>query len=307
MLASPSLIGFNPVPWWSGSKGRTLTYISKIVTKFHLKEMKCSKTSLANLSRINENEENSNQKKSNSQRIYVFQQRMKSLNFAAVIFRSNIVFATAKLVQFLKNSNSNHVTIANRIIAYLNDIKNLVIEFSRNSSEIFLSASDAVFADDEFIRKNSKDCLFKLYDESIDWRAIKQVTMTTFNIETKLLILSRIAKKTIWWRRFFESIQYDSMKKLHIRCDNRQILRVLKKEMLKLDTKMKHVDIHKHWLKQEVQTNRINVNWCSTAKMSADDFIKMLSRQKHEKFLRQLHLTDITHLINQKKSISLSI
>jgi hypothetical protein len=30
--------------------------------------------------------------------------------------------------------------------------------------------------------------------------------MTTFNIKTKLLILSRIAKKTIWWRRFFESI-----------------------------------------------------------------------------------------------------
>jgi hypothetical protein len=124
--------------------------------------------------------------------------------------------------------------------------------------------------------------------------------MTTFSIETKLLILSRIAKKTIWWRRFFESIQYDSMKKLHIRCDNRQILRVLKKEMLKLDTKLKHVDIHKHWLRQEIQTNRISVNWCSIAKMSADDFIKMLSRQKHEKCLRQLHLIDITHLINQK-------
>ncbi len=40
------------------------------------------------------------------------------------------------------------------------------------------------------------------------------------------------------------SIRLDE--KLHIRCDNRQILRVLKKEMLKLDTKLKHVDIHKH-------------------------------------------------------------
>jgi hypothetical protein len=138
------------------------------MTKFHLKEMKCSKTSFANLSRINENAENSNQKKSNSQRIYVFQQRVKSLNFAAVIFRSDIVFFTAKLAQFLKNLDSNHVTIANRIIAYLNDTKNLVIEFSKNSSEIFLSASDAVFADDELIRKSSDDYLFKLYNDSID-------------------------------------------------------------------------------------------------------------------------------------------
>jgi hypothetical protein len=157
------------------------------------------------------------------------------------------------------------------------------------------------YADDELIKKSSNENLFELYDDSIDWRAIKQVTMTTFSIETKLLILSRIAKKTIWWKRFFESIQYDSIKKLHIRCDNRQTLRVLKKEMLKLDIKLKHVDIYKHWLRQEIQTNRISVNWCWTAEMSADDFFKVLSRQKHEKYLRQLHLIDITHLINQKK------
>jgi hypothetical protein len=118
------------------------------MTKFYLKEIKCSKTSITNLSRINEITENSN-----SQRIFAFQQKMKSLNFAAVIFRLDIVFATAKLAQFWKNSNTNHVTIANRIIIYLNDIKNLIIEFSKNSSEIFLSASDVAFADDEFIKK----------------------------------------------------------------------------------------------------------------------------------------------------------
>jgi hypothetical protein len=267
-----------------------------MMKKFHLKEMKISKTSLAKLSRINEIAKNSN-----SQRVYVFQQRMKSLNFAAIIFRLYIVFATAKPAQFLKNSSSNHVMIANKVIAYLNDTRNLIIEYSENFIEIFLCASDAAFANDELIKKSSNDYLFKLYDDSIDWRTIKQITMTTFNIETELLILSRIAKKTIWWRRFLEFIRYDSMKKLHIRCDNRQILCVLKKEMLKLDTKLKHVDIHKHWLRQEIQTSRISVSWCSTAKMSADDFIKILSQQKHEEFLRQLHLIDITHLINQKK------
>jgi hypothetical protein len=139
-----------------------------MMTKFHLKEMKCSKISFANLSRINENSENLNQEKSNPQRVYAFQQRMRSLNFAAVIFRPDIVFATAKLAQFLKNSNSNHLAIANRIIAYLNDTKNFVIEFSEKFSEIFLCASDAAFADDELIRKSSNDYLFKLYDDFID-------------------------------------------------------------------------------------------------------------------------------------------
>ncbi len=146
------------------------------------------------------------------------------------------------------------------MIVYLNDIRNLVIEFFEKFSEIFLCESDVAFADNELIKKSSNDYLFKFYDDSIDWRIVKKITMITFKIETKLLILSRIAKKTIWWKRFFESIRYDSMKKLHIRCDNRQILRVLKKDMLKFDIKLKHVDIHRHWLKQEIQTTRISVN-----------------------------------------------
>jgi hypothetical protein len=134
-----------------------------MMTKFHLEEMKIPKTLLAEILRTNENAENSD-----PQRIYVFQQRIKSLNFAAVIFRSDIAFATAKLAQFLKNPNSNHIVIANRMIAYLNDTKNFVIEFSEKSSEIFLCASDAAFADDELIRKSSNDYLFKLYDDPID-------------------------------------------------------------------------------------------------------------------------------------------
>jgi hypothetical protein len=128
--------------------------------------MKISKAFFAEISRINEKTENSDQ--SNSQRIYVFQQRIESLNFAAVISRSDIIFATAKLVQFLKNLDSNHVMIANKVIAYLNDIKNFVIEFSEKFSEFFLCASDAAFADDELIRKSSNDYFFKLYDDSID-------------------------------------------------------------------------------------------------------------------------------------------
>ncbi len=135
-----------------------------MMTKFHLKEMKISKTSLAKISRINEK---SKQENSNSQRVYIFQQRMNSLNFATIIFRFDIVFATVKLAQFLKNSNSNHVIIANRMIVYLNEFKNFVIEFSEKFSEIFLCANNVAYADDELIRKSSDDYLFKLYDDSI--------------------------------------------------------------------------------------------------------------------------------------------
>jgi hypothetical protein len=131
--------------------------------------MKISKTSLAKSPRRNKktDEEKANSQ-TNSQTIYAFQQRVRSLNFAAVIFRSDIAFATVKLTQFLKNSDSNHVLIADRVIVYLNETKHVALEYFENVSKIFLCASDAAFADDELIRKSLDEYLFKLYDDSID-------------------------------------------------------------------------------------------------------------------------------------------
>ncbi len=100
-----------------------------MIIKFHLEKMKYSKTSLSNLSRINQNKK-MNQKKFDSQRVYVFQQRIEFLNFVVVISRLDIIFATAKLAQFLKNSNSDHLITVDRVISYLNETKNLTIEYS---------------------------------------------------------------------------------------------------------------------------------------------------------------------------------
>ena len=61
----------------------------------------------------------------------------------------------------------------------------------------------------------------------------------------------------------------------------------------KLITKLRHVDIHNHWLRQEVQQERLKIEWICTADMKADGFTKILPRQKHEHFVRQLNLTDV--------------
>jgi hypothetical protein len=112
------------------------------------------------------------------------------------------------------------------------------------------------------------------------------------------LALSRAAKEAIWWRRFFESVQFDTKGTLTIRCNNRQTIPLLKKDLPKLDTKLRHVDIYQHWLRQEVQAGRIDIEWMATAEMPADRFTKQLSRQKHEEFVRQLNLVDTSDQLN---------
>jgi len=63
---------------------------------------------------------------------------------------------------------------------------------------------------------------------------------------------------------------------------------------MKLDTKLKHVDVHQLWLRQEVEAGRIHVNWVPTAQMPADGLTKILPPQKHENFVAQLGLVRLT-------------
>ena len=99
------------------------------------------------------------------------------------------------------------------------------------------------------------------------------------------------------WQRFFNAINYRLESKLSVYSDNTQTIRLLTSENPQLSTKLRHVDIHQHWLRQEVQEGRLNVEWISTVDMKADGFTKALSRQPFERFIQQLGLTDIQALL----------
>lgn len=67
----------------------------------------------------------------------------------------------------------------------------------------------------------------------------------------------------------------------------------MSKDTPQLSTRLRHVDIHQHWLRQEVQQERLLITWIPTNDMPADGLTKELTRQKYEEFVMQLGLVDI--------------
>ena len=68
-------------------------------------------------------------------------------------------------------------------------------------------------------------------------------------------------------------------------------------EIARLQTKLRHVDIHNHWLRQEVRDGRITVQHVSTKNMIANGLTKALSKGEFNEFLRQVNMVDITNRI----------
>jgi hypothetical protein len=146
-------------------------------------------------------------------------------------------------------------------------------------------------------RKSAEEYAFKLFDDLIDWTAKKQVTVSTSIIEAELLTLLHGAKEYIWWIHLFKKLKFDSNQDLIIYENNLQTIRLMKSKIVRIDTKLRHIDVAQCWLRKMIQNDHLHVEYLFTARMMTDGLTKLLSPQKHKKFVRHLDLVDVQGLI----------
>lgn len=230
-----------------------------------------------------------------------YQQKIGSLIYPSVVTRPDIAFATSNLSRFLTNPGPDHIRTANRLISYLDNTKGLSIEYSGDTEVPFLAASDASFADDKTTRRSTQGFLMTLYGGPIDWVSQRQKTVTTSTTEAELLSVSTLGARVIALWRLFKQIEYDPDQMPEILCDNQQTVGLIQKELPQLTTRLRHVDIHHHWLRQEYRDNKFQISWVPTADMPADGFTKALSRDRHANFVRQLGMVDLTKRLGHRQ------
>ena len=115
------------------------------------------------------------------------------LLYAAITSRLDIAFATSRLARFMTNPGPEHQRAADGVICYLVRTGGLALEFKK--LDILEVASDSSFAANTLDPKSSHGYFIKLFGGTIDWKASKQVTLTTSSTEGELLALSQAAKE----------------------------------------------------------------------------------------------------------------
>jgi hypothetical protein len=236
-----------------------------------------------------------------------YQRKMGSLLYAAITTRPDVAFAVSRLARSNHNPTPTHHEAVDRVIKFLYGSKHMAIcyggEGGGPEAQAFICASDASFADNTADRKSSQGYIMMLFNGAISWRANKQDTVTTSSTEAELLALSQTAKEGIFLSRLFKALSLDLNEPLTIDCDNTQTLRLIKEESAKLVTKLRHVDIHNHWLRQEYGQGRIQLRWKPTSEMIADGLTKALPTQKFRNFIGMIGLVDIRDKLQAEKRL----
>jgi hypothetical protein len=236
------------------------------------------------------------------------------LSYPSVISRPDITLAVNLLARHVEKPAKHHIEAAARILQYLYTTRYYAIEYSADTppptttdpgslqdwiKQEYQASSDAAFADDVTTRKSTQGVLIKLFNGPIHWQSIRQRTVTTSTTEAELLALSSVAKETLMIQRLFNNINLTLDQDIVLGCDNKQTVRAITTPGVEFQTKLKHIDIHHFWLRQEIQEGRLRVLWLPTAAMPADGLTKILDKTKHKQFCKHLNLVDIKPLIAQ--------
>jgi hypothetical protein len=219
--------------------------------------------------------------------------------------------AASQSSQIATNPSPEHLRYADQVLLYLQTTKYYAIEFSDSvnievetgDDEVLRWSSGVSFADEPETRRSTQGYLMKTFSRPIMWQSSKQKTVTTSTTEAELLSLSHTVRETMGLYRLFKQIQFGAEQQPNILCDNQQTVGLVREKRPQLTSKLKRVGVHNLWLGQIHKDDRVEVDWVQTKDMSADGVTKALPKEKHNHFMKQSGLVDLSSRIESDHAL----
>ena len=109
---------------------------------------------------------------------------------------------------------------------------------------------------------------------AISWAAHKQKIVAASSCEAEYIAAFETAKECIWLRTLLDAIGHQQTLPTIISCDN-TATKTLSEDPL-LHSRVKHIDIKYHFLRERVQSTDLHLTYVNTRENTADMFTKAL-------------------------------
>jgi hypothetical protein len=219
-----------------------------------------------------------------------YQEIIGSLMYAAVSTCPNICYATSALLQFLMNPGKAHMEAARRIIQYLKYTRTHALHYGTTQQPNFFGYSDANWASNEG-RKSIASYVFMLNGGAVSWSSQKQASVAMSSTEAKYIALAHATSEALWFKNFFLSLNLKFPLPIPLYCDNLSSKSIA--ENPSHHSKAKHIDIHYHFVCDNVESGNIAIKYISTEDMVADICTKALAHAKNTHFSCLMGLSKI--------------
>ena len=197
-----------------------------------------------------------------------------SLLYAVNWTRPDIAFATGEVCRFNQNPGMKHWIAAKRIVRYLRGTAShgLTYKPTEHGTQIY-GYVDASWASDPMTRKSTSGYTFYLAGGPISWMSKRQPVVALSSAEAEYVAISSATQEALWLRSMMEELGYPQSPTI-IYSDSTTAIAIANNPVL--HSRVKHIDIRHHFVRDCIQRNQIKFIHQHTTKMIADILTKPL-------------------------------
>ncbi|XP_048494446.2 retrovirus-related Pol polyprotein from transposon RE1 isoform X1 [Beta vulgaris subsp. vulgaris] len=255
-------------------------YVKELLKKYDFESAKVNHTPMGPATRLDEDPNGKSVNQTN------YTGMIGSLLYLTAS-RPDISFSVGLCARFRSNPKESHMTAVKRILRYLRGTNNLCLFYPRAGAFDSKGFADADYAGDLVNKKSTSDMVQFLGFCMVSWSSKKQNIVALSTVEAEYIAAAACCSQLLWIKQQLRDfgIIYDCVP---IYCYNTSAICISKDPVY--HTRVKHIHIRHHFLKDNVEKGLIKVDFYETENQIDDILTNPLNREKHEKMRMELRM-----------------
>jgi len=203
-----------------------------------------------------------------------------ALMYLACATRPDISFAVGDCARFVSNPGLDHWNAVKDICAYLITTADYGLHYSRSSSCQAVAYSDADYGREKDSRRSKTGFAVFLGGGCVSWKSKLQTCISQSTLESEYIAANETGRELVWMRGILGELGFTQLISV-LHEDNQACISTSLNPII--NDRVKHIDIKYHWLRKEVESKTLLLQYCPTDEMTADILTKPLAKNLFEK------------------------
>ena len=222
-----------------------------------------------------------------------FQSAIGSLNYAVLATRPDLAAALNSVNSYMQNPGYTHWQAVNRIFRYIKGTLNygLVFDASKITDLLLYGFADANFDADNDC-KSTSGYIYFLAGCPVSWSSKRQSMVALSTAEAEYIAASMATQEALWLRNLLTDLELELTGPTTIYEDNAGAIALTKNPEHHACTK--HFDRKVHFVRDRVNSNEVELQYCPTRDMIADALTKATVRDTFTRLRNLMGVDEIT-------------
>ena len=181
---------------------------------------------------------------------------------------------------------NGHLLAVKRIFKYLKGIANHGLWYPTGNSLDLYAFTDVDWDGCIDDSKSTSGATFFLGGCLVSWSSKKQSSVSLSTAEAEYIAAAGCCTQILWMKQMLKDMHIQSEDPIPIFCDNTSAISISKNPVM--HSKTKHIPIKYHFLREQVLSNVIKLEYVGTKEQIADIFTKPLPKCQFEVLRGQL-------------------